>query len=162
MSPRAKSGTNEFLLSVIAPSREGGANAGGDSLPEGTSIPTWKEELVERVRRRTAAARAAAARGGASPRGGGGTAGVLLRPPSAAPPSAAGGAVRRGEVAGADPSQSAASFGTAEDALWGGGATPARSAPDTPRGAAAGGLHGGSSRHSASGVLSASGFSILP
>merc|ERR1712093_811276 len=59
-SGRRVSSSRDFLVSVLAPNREGSNN---DTLPE--AVPIWKEEMVERVRRRAAAARAER-----SPRGG--------------------------------------------------------------------------------------------
>ena len=60
---RPNNPSRAFLLNVLAPNRT--ADNGGDALlPE--TVPTWKEELVERVRRRTAAKRGSSRGGSAS------------------------------------------------------------------------------------------------
>lgn len=75
-SARRAPNSRDFLMTVLAPNR---ADSNQDGLPE-ASIPTWKEELVERVRRRTSTANASKRTGGASPRS---AAGMLTRPATA-------------------------------------------------------------------------------
>ena len=117
-------------MTVLAPNKDGNNN---DQLPE--TVPAWKEDIVERVRRRTAAARAAA-----EPKS------PLARRPSASPRGGSGAAQReRNALVKIDGGDAYMQLVQSDEgaSLWGGrsGGSPRR-APSSPRrgGMALGGL----------------------